>query len=163
MEATTSQQRSAPTGTTPPPGSSTRPRKRSPHCPKCGLATFTKCPECNSNVRGDYYTPDAFLVVVGSSSWTLDSFCCNCGQPFPWTEQKIAAAQELVNELGLDEADRQSLEQAIPDLSSDSPKTELAVSRYSRIRSKVTGVAASALDKAVGAIATAAAKQLLGL
>ena len=134
------------------------PELRSPFCPQCGLATFTLCSHCKAKVRGEYYVPG--VIVVGSK-WSPSNYCFNCGNPFPWTEQKVAAAQELVDELELDEADSESLKQSIPDLSSDNPRTELAVSRYRRITSKATGIAASALEKAVLALATEAAKKLL--
>lgn len=59
--------------------------------------------------------------------------------------------------------DREILKQSLPELGRDSPRTDLAVTRYSKLREKMGKTAASAFDKVVGALATAAVKTTLGI
>ena len=59
--------------------------------------------------------------------------------------------------------DRELLKQSLADLGRDSPSTDLAVTRYSKLRKKMGATAASAFDKVVGALATAAVKTTLGI
>ena len=59
--------------------------------------------------------------------------------------------------------EREALKQSISDLGKDGPRTELAASRYARLRKKMGETASSTLDKVVGALATAAVKSTLGI
>ena len=63
-------------------------------CDKCGARTITECPHCNTPIRGYYHNPD--FVLTGPEN--PPSFCHNCGKTYPWTEAKLKAGQELVEE-----------------------------------------------------------------
>ena len=59
--------------------------------------------------------------------------------------------------------EREVLKQSLSDLGKDGPRTELAATRYAKLREKMGTAAASAFDKVVGALATAAVKGTLGI
>ena len=138
----------------------TSPERRSRFCPKCGEATFTKCEKCEGRIRGHYYVPG----VVAFSKWTPPNYCHDCGQPYPWTTLRLTTAKAMADEIDeLSPQDREVLKQSLSDLGRDSPRTDLAVTRYSKLRKKMGATAASAFDKVVGALATAAVKTTLGI
>ena len=136
----------------------TSPNLRGKFCPDCGEATFTTCQHCDHRIRGHYHVPGA----IGIWDWSPPSYCHNCGEPYPWTERRLAAAKEMADEIEeLSHRERDVLKQSISDLGKDGPQTELAAARYARLRKKIGPVASSILDKLVGAFASAAAKELL--
>lgn len=136
------------------------PELRSRFCPECGSATFSTCGRCGERIRGHYHVPG----FLGLSEWSPPNYCHNCGKPFPWTEMRLASAKELADEIEeLSSHDREVLKQALSDLGSNGPRTELAATRYAKLRKKVGATASSALDKVVGALATAAVKSTLGI
>ena len=101
------------------------------YCSVCGSATITKCPNCHSNIRGDY--EDDFAIFAG---YETPKYCHNCGKPFPWTEAAIQAAAEI---LALDDSltadGTQILIDALPDLICETPKTKLAVAKFKKLLS----------------------------
>ena len=138
----------------------TSPVHRSKYCPECGEAAFTKCRNCGGRIRGDYHVPG----VVGYWEWSPPNYCHDCGQPYPWTTLRLATAMAMADEIEkLTPQDREVLKQSLSDLGRDSPRTDLAVTRYSKLRKKMGATAASAFDKVVGALATAAVKTTLGI
>ena len=111
------------------------PQLRQKFCDTCGEATITKCEVCGTAIRGGYHSD---VPILGASYDTPPDYCHNCGKPYPWTELKLQAAQELIGELdGLDDADRKLLKQSLDDLMADGPKTEVASLRFKRIMKKV--------------------------
>lgn len=138
----------------------TSPALRSNFCPECGEATFTNCKDCGGQIRGDYHVPG----VVGFWEWSPPNYCHQCGEPYPWTTRRLATAKAMADEIDrLTPQDREILKQSLPELGRDSPRTDLAVTRYSKLREKMGKTAASAFDKVVGALATAAVKTTLGI
>lgn len=138
----------------------TSPALRSNFCPEWGEATFTNCKDCGGQIRGDYHVPG----VVGFWEWSPPNYCHQCGEPYPWTTRRLATAKAMADEIDrLTPQDREILKQSLPELGRDSPRTDLAVTRYSKLREKMGKTAASAFDKVVGALATAAVKTTLGI
>lgn len=128
------------------------------YCSRCGKPTISECPRCGTNIRGYYYIEGVF----GGSPYNPPKFCFNCGEAFPWTAAKIEAARELANELDeLSTGERQVLRSVIDDLSSDTPKTELAAHRFKRIAEKLGDGAKKALTAVVMQVATEAAKRAI--
>lgn len=115
------------------------------YCDKCGEPTITKCPKCNSEIQGHFYAEGVISAYVMEEP---PKFCHNCGKPYPWTELKIKAAEELAKEIeSLNEEEKESLVKSIDDLVHDSPKTELAVFRFKKIAAKAGKEATEALKK----------------
>jgi hypothetical protein len=104
------------------------------------------------------------MMFIVESLMAAPRFCHECGQPYPWTEAKLAAAQELADELeGLTSEEREKLKASVVELTRDTAQTELAVVRYKKIIKKVGGAGGAALNKIVVGVATEAAKKLLGM
>lgn len=59
------------------------PESRSPFCPKCGEDTFTRCPQCEAEIRGAYRVPG---VASLGSIWHPSKHCYQCGHAYPWTQ-----------------------------------------------------------------------------
>lgn len=111
-------------------------------CDKCGERTISECPKCKTPIRG-YYLATA-IVVIGSD-YSRPSFCHNCGQPYPWTEKKLQAAQELAQELHkLSEEEKDLLKKSLDDIIRDTSQTPVAVARFKRLVAKAGVEAAQA-------------------
>lgn len=134
------------------------PELREAFCSKCGETTITNCPNCRAFIRGDYYTP----YVIGYSSYEPPAFCHNCGEPFPWTERKIASAVELV-EVGanLSPEEMQQFRSDLTELTKDSPKTQVASLRFKKVMGKVGKSIASGVRDIVVDVLTESAKKAI--
>ena len=136
------------------------PAHSSRFCTACGEATFSTCPHCTAPIRGYYYV----VGFVSVRPWSPPSYCHECGHAYPWTERRIESAIALADEFEeLSQEEKDVLKQAIPALGTDTPQTELAATRYSKLRDRLGTTASSTLDKVVGALATEAVKAFLGM
>lgn len=134
------------------------PESTASYCACCGEVVVNQCPSCDAKIRGDHYVPGVAAFV----NYSPPSFCFNCGKPFPWTTAKIEAAKELAEELDeLQPNERAVLKTAIGDLSSGTPRTELAVHRYTNILQKAGSGAQKAMTSIMLEIASETAKKLL--
>jgi hypothetical protein len=141
------------------------PEYRKDFCEECGAETITKCQECGKEIRGNYESSGSGIALSGGG-WEYEppSFCRDCGEPFPWTAAALNAAQLLVNELDeLDPAEQHKLKSALPDLLVDGPRTPVAVLLVKKAAAKIGSAGGQALMKLVTSIATAAARQQLGI
>lgn len=87
------------------------------HCPVCGEICIERCPKCKAPIRG---------AVVYSKDYTLALFCYKCGRPYPWMEDRLATAKELLwhdDKLSLEE--REKLWGILQYVMSD-PKSDMA-------------------------------------
>lgn len=138
----------------------TSPESRSQYCPECGEKTISACPSCGNNIRGYY----ELVGVISISEYVPPNYCFHCGSRFPWAESKISAAKELIEEIDeLSIEERDLLKQSVVELTTDTPKTELASFRYKKLLKKSGEVSGNTLNRIVVSIATEAAKNLLGL
>jgi hypothetical protein len=126
-------------------------------CPDCGGGTLSACPSCSKSIPGNDW--DAGFVTL--SELRPPNFCQYCGAPFPWTAERLAVADEMISDLDrLNAEDRGKLSQ---DLTSDTGRTELGVSRFRKIAAKAGVAVGSGLYKVAIDVATDAAKKgLLG-
>ena len=100
------------------------------YCEKCGAKTITTCPSCNAPIRGDYEIEG--IAVLGGE-YKVPYFCCECGHPYPWTKSALDATKQLISEddkLTNDIKDKAI--ESLPDIISETPKTQLAASRFKR-------------------------------
>lgn len=103
------------------------------HCDECGEKTILACPECNTPIRGDHHVPG----VLAISRYSPPAFCHNCGKSLPWTQRKLDAARELADEFDdLTEDEREQLKCSLGDLLQDTPKTQVAETRFKRLMKK---------------------------
>ncbi len=138
------------------------PQHNSNFCQKCGTATTTQCPNCKKEIRGDYEVDG--VAFFGNSNYRAPAFCHNCGNAYPWTDSKIEAAKELIE---LDDknsdAEKTALAADLSDLVRDTPRTQVAATRFRKFLAKAASGTASALrDIAVDIASEAAKKTIFG-
>jgi hypothetical protein len=127
-------------------------------CDKCGAKTIQTCPGCETPIKGYYHV----LGVFRPSKFYPSKFCHHCGQPYPWTESTIEAAKEYADELEkLTPEEREKLKKSIDDLVQDTPKTELAASKFKQLVTKAGGSTADIFQKVLVNIISETAKKLI--
>jgi hypothetical protein len=127
-------------------------------CPECGAKVVVRCANCNTPIRGDYYVERFF----GASDYVRPAFCFHCGEPFPWTVAKLDAAKQLADEVEeLSPEDRGKLKDAISDIATTGPRTELGAARIKRLLGNATTGLGQALWKISVEIASEAAKKIM--
>jgi hypothetical protein len=66
--------------------------------------------------------------------YVVPKYCPNCGAPYPWTQTKLLAAKELLEEIGsLSKEDKETLSLSIDDIFNNTPNAEVAAIRFKRI------------------------------
>jgi len=100
------------------------------YCEQCGAEMLDKCPSCNSLIREWHYPPG---VVAGIPKYNRASYCKECGKPYPWTLSAIEAAAMLIEEDGDLDAELQGrVVDTLPDIITETPKTQVAVARFKK-------------------------------
>lgn len=136
------------------------PEQCADYCPKCGAKTISACPSCNADIRG-FYSEDG---VASYRPYSVPAYCHHCGQPYPWTQSAIEAASELIQEeIMLDRDLREKLISSLPDIVSETPKTNLAIVRFKRFLASAGKFTADALRQFVIDFGCELAKDQLGL
>lgn len=103
-------------------------------CSKCGASTVSACSDCKTPIRG-YYHSDIF--VIPGPEPKPPAYCHHCGSAYPWTSERLAAAQEMARELEeLSAEDRELLAASLAEIMIEGPRTELAASRVKRLLAK---------------------------
>jgi len=129
-----------------------------PFCGECGAEVLTKCPHCATGIRGFHDIEGGFVLAEPEAP----GFCFHCGQPFPWTAERLSAAKELADEAeDLTHDQREAVKKALDDISSDGPRTELGAARLKKLLAKVGGPTGKALWRVAEAVATEGAKRML--
>lgn len=101
-----------------------------PFCDRCGRQMLAACDSCSSPIRGAYRSPG----VLALSEYAPPAFCAHCGVPMPWTSEGLAAADQLAKELkSLSRKERRQLQELLPDLVRESPKSTVAAARFRRL------------------------------
>jgi hypothetical protein len=135
------------------------PQHNSNFCPKCGATTMMECMGCGTQIRGMYDVPG---VVSLSSSYRMPGLCYGCGKAYPWTESRIQAARDLIElEDKFSDADKAALTADLPDLVRDTPRTQVAATRFKKLAAKAAGTVASALRDIIVDVASEAAKKTI--
>jgi hypothetical protein len=120
-------------------------------CRKCGASTIRSCQHCQAPLESKLLMLDR------------PAYCGTCGKPFPWTETALTAATEFTDELQeLSVHDRTALKATFVDLTSDTPKTELAAHRFKSFFSKIAPAAGEGLKSIIVNVVTEAAKKKMG-
>lgn len=98
-------------------------------CSKCGAATINICPNCHALIRGKM--KDSGFIDI--TPYNVPHYCYNCGAPYPWTASAIQAASDMIcedNQMSQDQKDK--LISSLPDIISQTPKTQLAANRFKK-------------------------------
>jgi len=102
----------------------TDPGRYEEHCSRCGSPTIMACPRCQEPMRG--YHHNAYSSSIEAVPTEPRSFCHKCGKPYPWMEDRLETAKELLyhdDKLSLE--DREKLWGLLQYVMSD-PKADLA-------------------------------------
>ncbi len=135
-----------------------------PFCSSCGAKAVTACSHCKAPIPGHYIDDPSPVLVLSIPHYDPPSFCESCGNAFPWTAARIKAGQQLAMEVdGLNDKERRLLAETFPDLVANTPRTELAMTRFQKLSLKVKGEGANALRVIITKIGTDLVKQRLGL
>lgn len=130
-------------------------------CEKCGAKMIDKCPVCHTPI-GEWDWPD--MVVIGDLYYERANYCRACGSPYPWTQTAIEAATDLIfEEEELDKLQREKLASSLPDIITDTPKTQTAVVRLKKALLTVGKFTADGLRQFVIDFGCELAKSQLGL
>lgn len=98
-------------------------------CQKCGAEIITSCPVCGVPIRGKYYSPG----FIDLTSYSVPSYCYSCGKPFPWTRTALEVATILIEEeAGFSQTDQERLVEILPDIITETPKSNLAAIRFKK-------------------------------
>jgi hypothetical protein len=126
------------------------PFNESVHCTVCGSKCIDECTHCQEPIRG----ADAYRHM----SYVRPQFCHGCGQPYPWMEERLRVARELLdNDDKLSEEDRQSLWGDLQYVMS-SPKADLAPAKRKLIDIKLAPATGWIRDAVIDLLAKTAAE-----
>jgi hypothetical protein len=123
-------------------------------CPDCGEPTITACPECQAPIKGSLFSNGDPPVLP---------FCDVCGMAYPWQIARVANAVELLRLEGIPEADVQDIARDLPDITRDTPRSQVAALHVRRMLAKAGKPLYDIGIKVVGDVATAVVKAHLGL
>lgn len=69
--------------------------------------------------------------------FTRPKYCTHCGDAYPWTKRAIQSAKDLVDEIkSLTDDEKSVLKQSIEGIVKDTPQTQLAATRFTRLMIK---------------------------
>jgi hypothetical protein len=112
----------------------TQPEHNKNFCDKCGAATICKCQKCDADIRGHFFEPGVINLVPPGPP---PSFCHNCGNAYPWTEQRLRAAGEVADGAEeLDENEKLSLKDSVEVLVRNKPSAPNAIIKYKKLAAK---------------------------
>lgn len=97
------------------------------YCAKCGAPVSSRCPSCNSTIRGR-----SDENVMWSSKYIVPAYCRDCGKPYPWTTAAIEATVCMLQESDIPSEDQNKLIDILPDAITETPKTQLAAFRFQK-------------------------------
>jgi hypothetical protein len=136
------------------------PARNAPFCSECGEGTLDACLSCGDPIRGRLQEGPA--PAPAQALLRPPRYCHECGEPYPWTEERLRAARELTDEVeGLSDRERELLKDSLADLLNDNPRTELAATRAKRLIAKTAKEGGRALGSIAVDLASETAKRIL--
>lgn len=99
-----------------------------PFCQVCGALVITECPHCHEKIKRRNY--EGMAVV---RPFPVPAYCFSCSHAYPWTSVALESAAAIIaDDSSIDPDNRQALTDTLPDLMTDTPKTQLAISRLKK-------------------------------
>jgi hypothetical protein len=136
------------------------PESRKKFCSECGSPTINTCSACGAPIRGHRHIEGVIGLYDDAEP---DKHCENCGSAFPWQDAAIENLRGLLREGDLTEQEAQEFESALPDILTDTPKTQLASLKLKRLLPKLGNSVYGIVIKVVSDVASETAKKALGL
>ena len=134
------------------------PQFRKAFCAECGAKTIMGCPECHATIQGHYYSPG----VLSIRETPVPNNCHSCGTAFPWRQDAIASAIEIL-QMQFDGQDATQVAELVPAIAAETPKTQLAALKLTRLMSKLAKPAYDISIKVVSDLASETAKKTFGM
>lgn len=135
------------------------PDQNSKFCSVCGALAISSCPHCQQNIKGHSTGDYSYL-----STYKVPSYCEHCGAPFPWTESAIHNAALIIQEEEELSAElKESIVDALPDIVTETPATNLAMVRVKKGLAAAGKFTSDALRQFVIDFGCELAKKSLGL
>lgn len=131
------------------------------YCEECGSLMIAFCQNCNSIIR-QWHCDKGFLLIP--SLEVPPKYCKSCGEPYPWTKSAIEATTMMIKEDSeLSELERNNLEEFLPDIISETPKTKVATLRIKKALLTAGEFTADAIRQFVIDFGCELAKKSIGL
>lgn len=131
--------------------------RKGEHCQKCGNRCVTHCESCEAPIRGKRTMSHEDFV---RPSFVPPSFCYNCAKPYPWMEDRLQTARELLwNDDKLSLEERESLWGLLQYVMSD-PKSDLVPAKRKLIDIKLGRAVAATREFVENIIAKSIAETL---
>lgn len=112
-------------------------------CTKCSAPIIGKCSFCSANITGKY---SAEMFGISGQRYDRPAYCHNCGKPYPWTESALEAMKEIIwEDEDLFDDEKERMNQSLPDLLTETPRTDLAIMRVKKFAMRATKGVGSAL------------------
>jgi hypothetical protein len=125
------------------------------HCTKCGAPCIDECPGCGEPIRG-------VQMNRPTAGYSRPQFCHSCGRPYPWMEDRLRTARELLehdDKLSID--DRNNLWDDLQYVMSD-PKADLVPAKKKLIEIRLGKATEYVREAILDLIAKIAAEVLKG-
>ncbi len=131
------------------------------YCQKCGAKGLRYCSYCKYIIRGRRFTPTPYGPPTVIHLHRAPRFCYNCGNQYPWTEQKIEAAKEKIDLLDISKPDKEFLTDSIDAIIIETPKTEVAAIKVNKKLTEIGKAAAMSIRELFVDIAARTAAEVL--
>lgn len=129
-------------------------------CTQCGAKVISNCPTCNHSIQGLVVLNYAY---IGKRPYTRPDYCPDCGAPYPWTVSAIENIKLLIQEEEeLSEQLKSSIVESLPDIITETPKTNLANVRFKKGLASAGKFTAEALKQFVIDFGCELSKKFLG-
>ena len=126
------------------------------YCATCGDEMINKCLECSTYIKGTPRLPSQLTPPYSyfGNPYIRQSYCTNCGKPYPWTKQAEDAVYELIEiTTSLNQQEKDDWKRTIPILIKETPKTTVAVVKFKAFAEKAgTEIGKAVKDIVVGVV-----------
>jgi hypothetical protein len=137
----------------------THPENNQDFCIECGERTIVRCRDCNWFIRGDRLDTGFATYHPG---FTVPRRCIRCGSAFPWTAERINTAKELADlSEKLSKKEIEDMKKSIDDIVRDTPRTEVAATKFKLLIAKAGPEVAKGITKAIADLIVDAAKRII--
>lgn len=111
-------------------------------------------PACQVRIRG--------LSRGGfATHYELPAYCPDCGTPYPWTEERLQAARELIELAEIPADEKAALQGDLAAIAADTPRTAVAATKFKRFMGKIGPEMTGAMREILVKLATEGAKNLM--
>ncbi|WDA69233.1 DUF2321 domain-containing protein [Lactococcus lactis] len=131
----------------------------SEYCQECGKKVISACPNCSKPILGAYISD---FILDFDFSCAIPKYCRYCSNPYPWTELVINTTKEILSlEDGINESDKTLINDSIPDLLVDTPKTNLAIVKFKKGFASTSAIVKESLRELLVDIISETAKKAI--